>query len=176
MEIYPPSKDSYLLVEVLKKYVKNKKIKALDMGSGSGIQAESLINIGIKKENMTIVDINPKAIVHLKTQFPKSQVIKSNLFEKVKGKFDLIVFNPPYLPENKHDKEKDTSGGKKGDETILKFLKQLKKHLNKNGRCFLLTSSLTPMERIKQEFKNYKVKQVAKKKLFYEELTAWEIY
>lgn len=175
MEIYSPAEDSYLLSNILSKFVKNKDIKALDMGSGSGIQGETLINLGIEQRNITLVDINSNAIKHLKKTFPQSKVIKSNLFSKVKGKFDLVIFNPPYLPEDKFDKEKDTSGGKVGDETIIKFLKQLKKHLNNNGKCFLLTSSLTPMKNIKQEFKNYKTKIIAHKKLFFEELFVYEI-
>lgn len=176
MEIYPPGEDSYLLVDVLKKYVNAKNIKALDVGSGSGILSRTLIEKGVGPSNLTLIDINPNSIKILKTKFPKSKVIKSDLFSKVKGKFDLVVFNPPYLPNDKHDSKKDTSGGKNGDEAILKFLKQLKKHLNKNGKCLLLTSSLTPMKKINEEFKKFNVKIAARKKLFYEEIFVYEIH
>jgi len=175
MQIYPPAEDSYLLSKVLKKYVNKISMRALDMGSGSGILTETLIKLKINPKNVTLADINPNAIKQLKKSFPKSKTINSNLFEKVKGKFDLIVFNPPYLPDDKYDKQKDTSGGKKGDETILKFLKQLKNHLNKKGICLLLTSSLTPMNKIKEEFKSYKVKIISHRKIFYEELFVYEI-
>jgi len=180
MEIYQPAEDSYLLSGALKKYVSkllnnNSNLKVLDVGGGSGILAETLIKLKINPQNIILVDINPEAIKHLKKNFPNSKVIKSNLFAKVKGKFDLVVFNPPYLPNNKFDKERDTSGGKNGDETILRFLKKLEKHLDKNGKCFLLTSALTPMQKIEKEFKNFKSKLIARKKLFYEELFVWEI-
>ena len=173
--IYQPAEDSYFLSKVIKKHVKDKNIKVLDVGSGSGIQSQTLINLGVNPNNITLTDINPNAVNHLKKNFPKSKIIKTDLFSKVKGKFDLVVFNPPYLPKNKFDKEKDTSGGKKGDETILRFLKQLKKHLRKNGKCLLLTSSLTPMSRIEKEFRSYKVNKIAGEKLFYEDLAVWEI-
>ena len=116
--VYNPKEDSYLLSKAIKKNVKNINIKVLDMGSGSGIQAQTIIDLKIKPENIVLVDINKDAINILKKKFTKSKVIKSDLFSNIKGKFDLIVFNPPYLPQHKHDKEKDTTGGKKGSETI----------------------------------------------------------
>lgn len=179
--MYTPSDDSYLLHDALEDIVKklltkNKDIKALDLGSGTGIQTQTLINLNINPKNITLVDINKDAFNYLNKKFPESKVIFSNLFSNVKGKFDLIVFNPPYLPEDKYDKEKDTSGGKKGDETILRFLKQLKNHLNKNGKALFLLSSLTPMNRIKEELKNYDFKIIRQKKLFFEELFVYEIW
>jgi release factor glutamine methyltransferase len=176
-KIYSPAEDSFFLSDVLKKEVRTKGIKVLDMGSGSGTQAETLINLGIKPKDITIADINPEAISHLKKKFPASKVIRSNLFAEIKKneKFDLIVFNPPYLPKNKYDKEKDTSGGEKGDEIILRFLKELKDRLNESGRCLLLLSSLTPTARIYKEFKRYGVEIIADKKLFFEKIFVCEI-
>ncbi len=168
-EIYQPEEDSLLLSEVLKKFLKKyKPNKILDMGSGSGIQTETLIKYRIASENITLVDINYKSIKHLKLKFPKSKVIHSNLFSEInkKQKYDLIIFNPPYLPYDKYDKQKDTSGGKNGSEIINKFLKQARAHLNKNGKILLLTSSLTKGI----NWLDYKKKILAKKKLFFEEL------
>ena len=177
-EIYQPAEDSYFLSEVLKKYVSkslknNSNLKVLEIGCGSGIQLNNLLTLKVKKQNIFSCDINPEAVKHCKNLGFNS--IKSYLFSNIKDKFDLIIFNPPYLPENKFDNQKDTSGGKKGDEIILKFLKQLKKHMNKNGKCFLLLSSLTPMKKISQEFKNFKTKKLETKKLFFEELYVFEL-
>ncbi len=180
MEIYSPAEDSFFLSEVLEKEVlklSNKKaeIKVLDMGSGSGVQAETCVSNGIAPINLTLADINKRAIKHLKIKFPVSKIVHSDLFEKIKGKFNLIIFNPPYLPSSKFDKEKDTTGGKKGDEVIVRFLRQLKNHLAINGKAYLLLSSFTPMNRIKKEFNNYNAGLIAKKKLFFEELFVWEL-
>ncbi|MBI2449456.1 hypothetical protein HYV49_04120, partial [Candidatus Pacearchaeota archaeon] len=79
----------------------------------------------------------------------------------------------PYLPESKYDKEKDTTGGKKGCETILRFLKQAKAHLNKDGRIFIVFSSLTNLK--SSMIKNYKIKEIARKKIFFEELIVWKL-
>ncbi len=174
MEVYQPAQDSFLLSEFVKKEIKENKItEVLDMGSGSGIQAEAAINSGINPQKITLADINPDSIKHLKKKFPKSKIILSNLFSKIPktDKFDIIIFNPPYLPDNEFDKKPDTSGGKKGGEIINKFLSQAKKYLSKDGKILLLTSNFTKGI----SWKDYNKKLLGKKKLFFEELQVWEL-
>ena len=98
------------------------------------------------------------------------------MFEKINGKFNLIIFNPPYLPEDKReprDSQLQTTGGKKGNEIILRFLQQAKKHLKENGKIFLITSSLSP----KINFKKLccKEKEIGCENLFFERLFVWEL-
>ena len=180
MEIYQPAEDSYLLSETLISYLKNKNkdIQILDMGSGSGIQAKTCKKLGFK--NILTTDLNPEAIKHLKKQ--KFKTIKTDLFSNIKKnqKFNLIIFNPPYLPEDKREPKESklaTTGGKKGYELILKFLKQAKPHLKKQGEILLLVSSLSKPKIIKQEAKKlgYKIKKLNNQKIFFEELFVWEI-
>lgn len=172
--VYEPSDDSFLLEEQVKKLSKNKKF--LDMGTGSGIQAIAAANSGAVK--VVAVDIDKEAVKEAKTK--GVYAIKSDLFQNVKGKFDVIVFNPPYLPfDEREDRQsaKETTGGKKGDELILRFLKQVKKHLEKNGKILLLISSLTPKEKIIKLLKQKKMsfKVLAKKNYFFESLEVLEI-
>lgn len=172
--IYPPSEDSHLLEQEIKKYASNKRV--LDIGSGSGILAQAAINAGAK--SVLASDINKESIKLLKKK--KIPSIQSDLFSKIKGKFDLIIFNPPYLPQDKReDRESQliTTGGKKGDEIIIKFLRQTLKHLNKNGVILILLSSLTPRKRIILLVKkqNLKKRKIAEKNLFMEKLEVWEI-
>jgi len=160
MEIYQPEEDSYLLSEVLKKQIpklskKNLNLKVLEIGCGSGIQLTTMLSLGVK--NITACDINPKAIKHCKSLGFKC--INSNLFSKIKGRFDLIIFNPPYLPFHKFDNEKNTTGGKKGSEIINNFLTQAHKHLKDKGKIFLLLSNLTKAV----DFKGYNKKIISKK-------------
>lgn len=175
--IYEPSEDSFLLSEQVKKYSKNKKV--LDIGTGSGLQAETAIEAGAK--SVLAADIDEESIKFTKQKkLKKLKVIKSSLFQKVKGKFDLIIFNPPYLPlDKREDKEsrKATTGGKNGDEIILKFLNDLLNHLNKGGVSLLLVSSLTPKNRILPLLKklNLKNKIISSQSLFMETLEVWEI-
>lgn len=177
-QIYQPAEDSHLLTNILKKELprlieQNLDLRFLEIGAGSGIHLWTANNLGIKKQNIFSCDMNKESVHHC--NILGFNCVHSDLFENVEGKFDLIIFNPPYLGEQKYDKEKDTTGGKKGDEVILRFLKQAKDYLEKDGKIFLLKSSLTPMKRIEKELENYKVQVLGKEKLFYEELIVWEI-
>jgi len=181
--IYEPREDSFLLAEHVKKIAK-KGMKVLDIGTGSGIQAEACIEAGIKKSNIIVSDIDNCVIKLMRKK--SFQAIKSDLFSNLKGRlnvkgnlvpllFDLIIFNPPYLPEHKFDKQPDTTGGKKGDETIVRFLKQASAHLKENGKILIVFSSLTPTKRINNEIKKQKLKKkiLDKKRIFFEELEVW---
>ncbi len=175
MIIYEPEEDSYLLESIISNYVKNKSV--LEVGTGSGILAKKAINSGAK--SVLATDINPNAVKKLKEEHINS--VKSNLFQKIKAKFDVIICNPPYLPEDKsEDKEsrKTTTGGKNGDEFILKFLKQAVKHLEQNGKILLLLSSLTPRNKIINFLSKNSLhhKLIISKNLFFETLEVWEIY
>ncbi len=163
--MYSPSDDSFFFAEFLKKeFTKNPNIKYLDMGTGSGILSKTAKECGVK--HITASDINPEAV---KTTSKNIKTIQSDLFENINEKFDIITFNAPYLPEDKNEPEDskiETTGGKKGDEISLRFVKQAKQHLKKKGKILLLISSHTPLERLKKF--NPKIK--SEKHLFFEKL------
>lgn len=77
----------------------------LDLCTGSGAIAiavqKELQKRGIKVK-MTAADISEDALVlaqeNAEEHRAKIQFIQSDLFEKVRGKFDIIVTNPPYIP------------------------------------------------------------------------------
>lgn len=175
--MYKPQEDSYLFEEFLKQYLESldkdqlESVKLLDIGTGSGILVKKALEY-LDKDSVLAVDINPKVVESVKQQ--GINCIKSDLFSSVNEKFDIILFNAPYLPLDKDEPEDsrlETTAGKKGDEIIIKFLSQAKDYLNKNGKIFLLVSSLTPMNRIDK----YKPKIKAIKKLFFEQLYILEI-
>lgn len=173
MTVYTPSDDSFLFSEFLKEYLSKNKISSyLDMGTGSGILSETASDF-LDKKNILAADLDKESYDFVKNKGFK--VLHSNLFSKVpkNKKFDLITFNAPYLPQEEgesEDSQRITTGGKRGDEISLKFLKQAKKHLNKNGKIFLLVSSLTPLDKIKK----YSPKIVSQKNLFMEKLLILE--
>jgi len=178
---YLPSDDTFLLLDALKKEALNNYKNALELGFGSGIISLYLS----KKINMVdCCDINEDVIDYFKNLVDKENlninVIKSNLFTNINKKYDVIVFNPPYVPSEKINlKDKEaiaTDGGKEGSEIIHQFLKNLNKFLKKEGVCYLLISSLNNPERIiKNIKKEFSVKIINKKKLFFEELLILKI-
>jgi len=170
MEIYSPAEDSWLLEEaILKENLKGK--NCLDMGTGSGIQSRAMMKAGAKK--VTAVDINPEALERLKTQFvgQNFEAIRSDLFNNVKGKFDFIAFNPPYVP-SEGIKWKDTDGGKKGRAVIDVFIKEFPKVLVGGGVLLLLVSSHNNEKEIIELLnkKGFVSQIILEKKLFFEKL------
>lgn len=180
--VYIPQDDSFLLAEQVKKYAKG---TCLDMGCGSGIQGiQALENKSVIE--VTFVDINPQAIKYVKNEVLSNETvykenikyIVSDLYDKIKEKFDTIIFNPPYLPEDEFDSEVlITTGGKYGWELIEKFLKESKHHLNINGQILLLFSSLTDKGKVDDIIKklNYTKNQIAKVDLFMEQLYIYQL-
>ncbi|MBS3090908.1 methyltransferase [Candidatus Pacearchaeota archaeon] len=172
--VYQPREDSHLLQEEIRKLAKDKSV--LDLGSGSGIQARTAVVAGAK--SVLASDINQEAVNHLISL--GLYTIRSDLFSNIAGQFDLIIFNPPYLPEDRREDKQSsltTSGGKRGDELTIKFLKEAKEHLTENGIILLIVSSLTPKDKIfwtlhRQDFSKT---VLSSKKLAFEELEVWKI-
>ncbi|MBP2202094.1 release factor glutamine methyltransferase [Methanococcus voltae] len=157
-KVYIPAEDSELLYKNLKD-VKNKTV--LDIGTGSGIQALSAFKNGAKY--VLGVDINPYAVKtaydNLKLNFDikitdklNIRFIYGDLFNKISKskikKFDVIVFNAPYLPTSEDEKlEKYLNyafdGGLDGRLVLDKFIDELPNYLKKGGVVKILQSSLT---------------------------------
>lgn len=182
MEIYEPREDSYLLQKYVQQYAFG---RVLDIGTGSGIQALTAIEEPNVKE-VVAVDINEDAMEQLKRQVKekklrKIKVLNSDLFENVEGCFNLIVFNPPYLPQDKiggkNIEDPALYGGRKGWETSERFFKEVSKFLFPDGRILFLFSSLTNKKKINETIsKNLlQFKELEKQKLSFEELYVYEI-
>jgi len=167
--VYSPSDDSFLLAREVQKYFESleksekENIKVLDMGSGSGIQALTAINAGASKSNVLCADIDKEAIAELKKQ--NLSAAESDLYSNIEksNRFNLIIFNAPYLPADKYDKKPDTTAGKKGNEIIIRFLKDSKPYLAEKGIILLLFSSLSKPKSILSQAKKlkYKIKKLS---------------
>jgi release factor glutamine methyltransferase len=173
--IYEPAEDSFLLEREVKKLCKEKVV--LDIGAGSGLIGKSALKA--KAKEVTFSDKNIECIKKLKNE--GFMAIQSDLFKNIKGKFDLISFNPPYLPADKledNESKEITTGGLRGDEILIEFFKGVGKHLEKNGKILFLVSSLTPMNRIDKIIlkKGFKKKVVSTQNLFMEKLFVIKAY
>ncbi|GCC11672.1 ribosomal protein L11 methyltransferase [archaeon] len=176
LKVYKPCDDSFILGEALAAEVR-KGEKVLDMGTGTGIQA---LIAASKGGEVTAVDINNKAIecLHYNAELNglETRTIKSNLFSEINHSFDLIVFNPPYLPEDEMDPKDELTlawdGGKDGREVVDRFLEQFESNLNRKGRVLLIQSSLNGLDSTMKKFKElgFKPEIISQKNFFFEKL------
>lgn len=148
--VLTPRPESELIVETALKYIKENNYKTvLDLCTGSGCLA-----ISVKKNSdveMTATDISQKALTIAKQNAKNLQAevnfIRSNMFEKIEGAFDLIISNPPYIDTDEIEdldlevKEHDPFIALDGGELGLKFYNiihdNLRKHLNDNGMIIM---------------------------------------
>ncbi len=174
--VYEPQEDSYLLLEQVKKLAHG---RVLDMGTGSGILATAAAD----KDDVTevfAVDIDEQAVKELRERkIKKIKIMQSDLFMNIGGSFDVIIFNPPYLPDEERDDDVALAGGKKGHELIEKFLHGAKDYLNKDGFILMVFSNMTDKEEVDRDIKkeDYCSELLDTKKLaFFEELYVYKIY
>ncbi len=147
-DIYEPREDSLLILKQIRHYAVG---NVLDMGTGTGILALEAARLA---EQVYACDINEDALEFAREQAAGRQNIKfvhSDLFSYFKEnqmKFDLIIFNPPYLPDDARVKEIALDGGKKGYELIERFFADASEFLMPYGRILVVFSTLTGKEQI----------------------------
>ena len=141
-----PQPDTECLVEEGLEFVKGKEnTKVLDLCTGSGA-----IAIAIAKNSDAIVyasDVSEDALDVAKLNSNKLNAdvhfIKSNLFENINEKFDMIISNPPYIKtdvidtlsnEVKNEPRIALDGKEDGLYFYKEIIKNAKGFLNPNGR------------------------------------------
>lgn len=174
--VYMPAEDTFMVARHIPLNLAGKKV--LDLGCGSGVLG---IIAATNGADVTASDINPDAIIDTKKNAKRHNVkiktVKSNLFKNIKGKFDLILFNPPYIPSDAHDiyispsLRKALVSGKRGADIMKIFLKEFHKHLNKGGRVLLIISSLN---KIKDSLEKKGWKEVDSAAFFFEKIYLME--
>ena len=100
-----PRFDTEILVEEALKY-RNDGDRILDICTGSGCILISLLKysngceglgVDISKDALEVATQNAEAILSDKEDETSFSFIRSDLYENVSGKFDIIVSNPPYM-------------------------------------------------------------------------------
>ncbi len=189
--VYQPREDSFLMLDAM--YGALQKMKAartaapktedrgpltvLDMGTGSGILAIAAAKSGC---SVTAADINPEAIKAAGEAAEKAGVkinlALSDLFENVKGKFDLIIFNPPYVRtadlETQDAQSIAWQGGPEGMRVIDRFQSWVYGFLKPGGKVLLLVSSIADKP---PKFPGFRSRIVKKESLFFERLWVLEL-
>ncbi len=143
-QVYQPEADTYLLLRAAQEEVRAGD-RVLEIGTGSGTIASSLE----KARCIVVTDINPHAAECAKRK--GLAVVRADLFRGIRGVFDLILFNPPYLPTQPEERIDDwleyaLDGGSDGREVIGRFIAEAGERLAPQGRILLLISSLTGLD------------------------------
>ncbi|NPA76937.1 MAG: methyltransferase [Candidatus Diapherotrites archaeon] len=176
--VYKPEDDSYMLLDALLSLPLAGK-RVLDMGTGTGILA---VNAALRGAHVTAVDINPLALDCTRRNAEAEGVwvrtIQSDLFERVDGTYDIITFNPPYLPGTESDPDYDPawSGGKDGRAVLDRFLVQFPNYLEKDGVLLLVQSSLNDPEKTDAILSDlgFVTRRISERRYFYETLWVLE--
>ncbi len=155
--LIPRPETEWLVEEALRLIAKRQKIsgrktlRILDVGTGSGAIAVSIaFNSDPTKVQLFASDISDKALGTAKqnAKLAKTDIVfyKSDLLKNVKGKFDIIIANLPYVPvsdykkfyENlKHEPKLALTDGTEDFILVKKLVAQLGVHLNKDGVALL---------------------------------------
>jgi len=177
--VYEPKEDSFLLEEAIRTAVTPGSIgRALDMGCGSGILSITLAkNVG----NVLAVDINPRAVNASRALAETEgagniEFRESDLFSNVRPdeKFDLIVWNMPYVPVSEEDEMDLATSCGTPPIKLFEFFEKAASHLTRGGRILYIVSSITPLSVSDVEARGYTVRIVSSSKVPFETLTVFE--
>lgn len=170
-EVYRPAEDSYLLLNAALQEACSEDT-AIEIGCGSALISRELL---ARVKFVLATDINPYAV--RAAEEAGIDAVRADLFRGIKGRFDLIVFNPPYLPTQEDERtggwiDCALDGGESGRETINRFLEQLRHHITPGGRALILVSSLTGLEEVKEKAaaEGLEAREVVSEGCFFERL------
>ena len=176
--MYAPSDDTYLLADCIRHYSGR---LALEIGIGSGLL------LSILEKNFAYVagsDIDLQALQYCRQQ---QTTASSNALLVCcdagsafgVGKFDLIVSNPPYLPNDDfcHIRDPTVHGGPNGVETTVHFINSALPLLAGDGKMLIVVSSFADSRALDNVVveNNIRKKVVKEKRLFYETLSIIEL-
>ena len=181
--VYVPAEDSYLLAENLE--IKEGQ-SVLEIGTGSGIVAMYASRL---TDKITVSDINFDACELARKNFEANnieniEILFGNMFEPVQNrKFDVILFNTPYLPTEDDEVIDDTinyafDGGLNGRKVIDLFLNEVGNHLNDGGIVQMIQSSLSGNEETLEKLDNlgFIAEIKASEHFFFEDITLINAY
>ena len=138
-----PRYETEYLIELTLKEIKKMNLanpKILDLCTGSGAIGLTLKSL-LPSSEVTLSDISKDALMVANKNKNELNldvnIIESDLFKKIPGKFDVIISNPPYVMTNEilpkdvlYEPHLALYSGPKGIDHIEEIFKNIKSHLN----------------------------------------------
>lgn len=117
-----------LMIKTFLKLEKDEKKKVLDIGCGYGVVGITLAKF-FNNIKVTMADINERAVELSKENLIKNKladridVVQSNIYNKIEGKFDFILSNPPI---------------RAGKAVIYEIYEKAYEHLEEGGKLYVV--------------------------------------
>lgn len=170
-DVYDPGEDSFLLVEAALREVRPHD-RVLEVGTGSGV-----VSLFVKDITPDVVATDISPIACRNARLNGVQVVRTDLFNGICGKFNLIIFNPPYLPTVPEERletwlDRAFNGGLTGRREIERFVENIDRILAPGGRILTVISSLTGIDETEALFKEKRLRMelVSTEKVPFEKL------
>jgi release factor glutamine methyltransferase len=167
--IYLPSEDTATLARVLRSYRGG---GCLEIGFGSGALLQSL-----SPRFGTIVGTDLVSVAQARAARGDAEVVLADRATCFRERtFDLVTFNPPYLPSETIE-DRTVDGGKGGLQVPFSFLEEALRVLKPEGSVVLLLSDEADLNEFKTscERKGLRVEEKARESLFFENLFVFEV-
>ena len=147
-----PRQDTEILVEEVLRELQDG-MRVLDLCTGSGCILISLLHYSnycqgvgtdISREALEVARKNGAALLGTNKEYTFAE---SDLFERVEGKYDIIVSNPPYIRQKEieglmpevrdHEPRQALDGGEDGLDFYRRIVTESPAYLNGGGRLYL---------------------------------------
>jgi release factor glutamine methyltransferase len=164
-----PSEDTLALARTLRAYHGG---RCLEIGFGSGAVLQSLVprfDLVVGTDMLSVAQA-----VAAKGDAQAVLADRATCFRA--GVFDIVVFNPPYLPSEGVD-DRTVDGGKGGLEVPLAFLEEALRVTTQSGVVVLLLSDETDLDGFRRycDERGLVVEEKSMTRLFYESLFVFEV-